>query len=76
MSDHSDDLLTRFETLGKQGFVVSIAYGECGNSGLLYSINVLTPSGDSFDKPYGANSFEQAIDIAEAEIKERGWMPH
>ena len=69
-----NDLLVRIETIGKKGFTVSIAYGQCGNNGLLYSVDVLAPDGQCFDKPYSATSFEQAIDIAETEIKERGWI--
>ena len=67
------DAIARLEALGKAGFTVSIVYGPCGNSGPMYSVNVLTPDFRSFDKPFGARDFAHCVEIAETEIRERGW---
>ncbi len=69
-----NSLLSRFEAIGKKGITVSIVCGYCGGKQLMYSIDVLTLDGRSFDKPFSATTFEQALDIAEIEIKERGWV--
>ncbi len=68
-----NSLLSRFEAIGKKGITVSVVCGYCGGKQLMYSVNVLTLDGLSFDKPFSATTFEQALDIAEIEIKERGW---
>lgn len=69
-----NNLIMRWEHMGKLGFTVSVCFGPCGNLGLLYSVNVLCRNGDQFDEPYGAESFEKALWIAEKEIKDRGWI--
>ncbi len=65
--------LRRLESLGRRGFIISIVYGPCGKNPPQYSVDVLAPSGESFDIPYSASDFEHAILIAEYEIEERGW---
>ena len=66
------DAIARLEALGKAGFTVSIVYGPCGNSGPMYSVNVLTPDFISFYKSFGARDFAHCVEIAETEIRERG----
>lgn len=72
----SDEIVKRWMALGRAGFTVSICYGPCGTRGHLFSVYVLTPDFRSFDKPFLAQSLDQAIEIAEKEIKERGWGLH
>lgn len=69
------DPITRWEVFGRRGFVVSVCCGPCGDKGFLWSVDVMTPGGMSFDVPYAANSLDHALDIVEAELKRRGWEP-
>lgn len=68
------DIFGRLEKIGADGFVVSVCYGPSGIDGPRYSVNVLAPDGASFDKPFGANDFAHCVEIAEIEIKKRGWI--
>lgn len=68
------DLVRRWEELGKRGVTVSICFGHCGDMGFLYSVDALGPNGQTFDKPFAAESLEQAMHIAEKESNERGWI--
>lgn len=70
----SPDLIARWEALGQKGLTVSICYGPSGTRGLLYSVQVLSASGEEFNQPFAAASFEQAIWIAETESENRGWL--
>ena len=66
-------LIERWKALGNAGITVSIVYGEMKGRGLSFS--VLAVKGDEFFKnPYRAESFEQAIEIAETESRKRGWI--
>lgn len=67
-------LVRRWERLGELGVTVSICFGECGNLAKLYSVDALGPSGETFDKPFAAETLEQAMHIAEKEATERGWI--
>lgn len=73
MNKDIKDAITRLELLGGRGYTVSIAFGPTAGSGICYSVNVLNNKLESFGLPYVADSFSQCIDIAENEIKERGW---
>jgi hypothetical protein len=64
----------QFEELGRAGFTVSICCGPSGEVAFRWSIDVLAPSGEHFDRPYAASSFEHAVAIAVAEIAARGWV--
>jgi len=66
-------LVRRWEELGKRGVTVSICFGRCGDMGMLYSVDALGPDGQTFDGPFGAETLEQAIHIAEKESLERAW---
>lgn len=68
MDGNQSNIIERFERLGKKEFTISICYGPCGDCGLLYSVDILSPTGNVFENPIGANSFIQAIEIAEKEI--------
>ncbi len=70
----SSELVRRWERLGELGVTVSICFGECGNLGKLYSVDALGPSGETFVKPFAAETLEQAMHIAEKEATERGWI--
>ena len=65
--------LERMEALGRAGMTVSIVYGPCGDRGLQWSVNVLSPDGREFARPFLANDALHALDIAELEIHQRGW---
>jgi len=57
------------ERYGKQGLIVSIAFGPCGDKGDLYSVTVLDPAtGREFEKPFGASDFETIAEILDAEV--------
>lgn len=72
----SVSVAARMEALGKQGCVVSVAYGPAGDGSLAWSVNVMSRNYDTFNKPFAATSIEQCLDIAEEKIKEMGWgMP-
>lgn len=62
------------ELFAKQGLTISFAYGPCGDKGVFWSVDVLTPEGNMFDKPFLANSLEHAVQIAFAECIARQWF--
>lgn len=68
------EIIDRLEKLGSFGLIVSICYGSCGNMGLMYSVDVMCQDGQSFEKPFVADTFIQCIEIAEKESSERGWI--
>ncbi len=68
-----EQAIKRLERLGNDGFIVSIVYGRCGNSGAQYSVDVLNRKGQTFGIPFAATSIQLAVHIAEHEIHERGW---
>jgi hypothetical protein len=71
LSDH----IRRWRALGEAGLIVSVVLGPMGGSGrLLFSVDVLTVTFESFPRPYAAETFEQAIEIAEKESRKRGWF--
>jgi hypothetical protein len=55
--------------------IVSIAYGPMLKGHLLFSVDALCMNGEHFAAPYAAQTFEQAVEIAEKEAMERGWLP-
>jgi len=61
------DIHARLDLLAEAGLTVSICYGESGDHGRIYSVDVLTPELRSFHAPFGAETLEQAIEIAEIE---------
>ena len=62
------------DQIASAGCVVSLAYGQCGNKGFMWSVDVLRIStGETFRKPYAAESFEDAVSIASIESLARGW---
>ena len=61
------DIHRRLDMLADRGLTVSICYGESGDHGRIYSVDVLTPELRSFTAPFGAETLEQAIEIAELE---------
>lgn len=61
------EIHTRLDALADLGLQVSICYGESGDRGRFYSVNVLTRDLRTFPEPFAAKSLEQAIWIAEIE---------
>ena len=68
-----DAALRLWEDIGRHGFTVSIACGPCGAHPFRWTVTILAPHGEMFDRPYAAHSFSHAIDIALHEIERREW---
>lgn len=66
--------VTHLERLGRNGLTVSVCCGPCGAEDFRWSVNVLNRSMEEFDMPFAANSFAHAVEIAEIECRERGWV--
>lgn len=64
---------SRMEAIGRSGCTISICCGPCGARPFSWSVQVLSPTGHEFDRPFTAHSFEHAVEIAELEIQKRGW---
>lgn len=57
------------ERYGRQGFIVSVAFGPCGKYGEQYSVTVMDPTtGKEFYKPFGASSFADIAMILDIEV--------
>jgi hypothetical protein len=65
----------RWMCLGELGFIVSICYGPSGSGEPRWTVQVLMPDGEEFDRPFVAHSLTHALEIAMAEITARGWVP-
>ena len=65
--------MDRMTALGRAGFTVSICCGPSGADPLRWSVQVLAPNGAEFDRPFAAQNFAHAVEIAEREIQRRGW---
>lgn len=57
----------RMEALGRMGITVSVCCGPSGDDPFLWTVQCLANNGREFDRPFAANSFEHAIEIAELE---------
>ena len=68
------DAIARFEALGRAGCTVSIACGPCGLEPFRWTVQALSPNGEEFARPFAAQSFAHAVEIAEMEIYQRGWL--
>jgi len=67
--------ISRMEALGRAGFVISVCCGPTPTEACAWSVDVLSPAtGEAFDRPFAAHTFEHAMDIAEAEVTRRGWL--
>jgi hypothetical protein len=67
------DTLERMERIGRRGFVISVCCGPSGRHRFRWTVQVLAPNGDEFAQPFAADSFAQAVAIAESEIALRRW---
>ncbi len=67
-----EELIRRWETLGRNGVIVSICYGWT-RGGLAFSV-FAAARGQEFEKPFTAHSFKHAVEIAETESFKRGWV--
>ena len=61
------EIHTRLDAMADLGLMVSVCYGDSGKRGRIYTVDVLTPDLRSFPQPFGAQTLEQAIWIAEIE---------
>lgn len=69
MRDQRDETIEAIERYGKQGMIISVCYGNCGQSGNLYSVTVMDlTTGEEFDKPFGASSFGDIAMILDIEV--------
>lgn len=69
-----EDAVARLEALGRAGFTVSLCCGPSGTAPMRWSVQVLSREGQEFARPFAANDFAHAVEIAEREIEQRGWM--
>lgn len=60
------------EQLSMSGITTSFVFGPI-RGGLIWSVDVLTISGETFDKPFAAQTLHQAAVIAITECRLRGW---
>jgi len=57
------------ESCGRQGLIVSIVFGQCGNKGCLWSVSVMDPmTGREFESPFGSSDFETIAEILNNEV--------
>ena len=72
---HGDGMksIERLESLGRSGLTVSVCCGPCGVDAFGWSVTVLNRDGHEFDRPFAAESFDHAVEIAEIEVATRGW---
>lgn len=72
--EQAEKILT---ALAEQGICISVCYGHSRHIGrIVYSVDVFTIDGESFDNPMGAETYRQAIEIAYNECVDRGWAEH
>ena len=68
-----NELVRRWQALAEAGLTVSICYGRSKDR-LIFSVDVMSRIGEIFSKPFAAETLEQAIEIAEKESYQRGWI--
>ena len=57
------------ESCGRQGLIVSIVFGQCGNKGCLWSVLVMDPmTGKEFKRPFITHDFETIAEILNNEV--------
>jgi hypothetical protein len=72
----NDEVVKTIERYGKQGLIVSIAFGPCGGRGDQYSVTVMDPAtGNEFAKPFAASSFADIAMILNIEVPVMLAMP-
>lgn len=68
-------LESAIEWFGKQGLVISIAYGPMSEKGNQWSVDLLNDeTKETLDQPYQANSLSHCIEIAKIEAEKREWV--
>jgi hypothetical protein len=68
------EAIARMEKIGRLGLTVSVCCGPSGAAPFGWSVQVLSRTGQEFDRPFAAHSFIHAIAIAELECTARGWL--
>lgn len=71
--DSGQSVQETVERLAWSGIMTSFCFGLCGGLGRLWTVDVLTDAGKSFERPYGAHTLRQAAEIALHECEKRGW---
>jgi hypothetical protein len=76
-----DEFIRRWQALAKSGVTVSIVYGRDGiashrfpDGEFCFSVDAMSSTGESFPRPFAAETLNQAIEIAEIEARARGWI--
>lgn len=59
--------------LADRGITTSICYGKLDGYAIMYSVDVLTKEGLSFEKPIAAYSLKHSVDIAMKECIKLGF---
>jgi hypothetical protein len=66
--------LDAIERYGRMGFVVSVAFGPCGELGTVWSVSVMdVMAADCFEKPFAVASFGEIANVLHDKIASR-WM--
>lgn len=71
---YMDVVQARLDSLADSGITVSLAYGKSPRLGRIWSVTCLSRQSEQFSKPYAAESLFQAVQIAQKECEERGWL--
>jgi hypothetical protein len=69
------------DQMARAGFCVSLVYGPSGNYGpagesreIWWSVNVMNPALEFFERPQLARDFDHAVEIAVVHCRKLGWL--
>jgi hypothetical protein len=65
--------VARMEAFGRAGLTVSVCCGPAAGV-FRWTVQVLSRDGQEFEAPFAADDFVHAIEIAELEVQQRGWV--
>lgn len=68
------DPVERMEQLGRAGVTVSVCCGPCGDAPFEWTVQAMSITGREFNRPFAANDFAHAVEIAWVESVKRGWV--
>jgi hypothetical protein len=71
MNENFQEMLDVFAASGLQ---ILFIYGPVPGKGVFWSVDVRTPDGKTFDKPFSAVTFIDCLAIATQECSRRGWL--
>ena len=68
-------LMEKLDELARAKIIVSFAYGQCGNHGIMFSVDMVHHLGLPTGKPpFACRTFPQAVWIAYREAKKLKWI--